>query len=333
MAWALGNLDVTDGRVRVRSLGVLDFEVLQTGLLARDSDETSIFEKYWGIDTPEQIAIWLQGNLEKRREGRHNPFVYELDGEVAGYTSFLRISEHERTLEIGSTWVMPKHRRSAVNTRVKKQLLKYAFESLNAERVEFRVDIENYRSQMAVLRLGAKFEGRLRSRHTLPTGEVRDGHLYSLVRSDWIKMSAHLDALVGMRNSELGLMPNRISGENIELRRLKWTDAEKLHNLVAANRKDLTEFFPKIGCLTQLVQARALIADREHQAIAETAFYYGIFRGEKRDTLLGQVHAHSIQWPLGTAEIGYWLDSAWRKKGIARQAAKLIIERLKYRKN
>ena len=50
--------------VRVRSLGCWILKA-ETGLLARDR-RNQYFENI-GVSTPQQIAIWLQGNLETAR--------------------------------------------------------------------------------------------------------------------------------------------------------------------------------------------------------------------------------------------------------------------------
>jgi len=97
----------------------------------------------------------------------------------------MRLEPSNKSLEIGGTWVAPKWRKSFVNTEVKFLLLQYCFETLSAERVEFRVDGRNIESQRAVLRIGAKLEGRLRTRQLYPDGVARDGLLFSVIRPEW----------------------------------------------------------------------------------------------------------------------------------------------------
>ena len=64
-------------------------------------------------------------------------------------------------------------------------MLKYAFETLEFERVEIKTDVLNVPARKALLRIGAKEEGILRS-HTLMThGRRRDTIYYSILRSEW----------------------------------------------------------------------------------------------------------------------------------------------------
>jgi len=89
---------------------------------------------------------------------------------VAGATRYLNIMPHNRGLEIGGTWYGLEFQRTAVNTECKYLLLKYAFESLECIRVQFKTDIRNTRSQHAIERIGAKREGVLRNHMILPDG-------------------------------------------------------------------------------------------------------------------------------------------------------------------
>jgi len=83
-------------------------------------------------------------------------------GRLAGSTRFLDIQRRECGLEIGWTFVGAPFRRTAVNTACKRLLFAHAFEDLGAERVCLKTDHQNERSQAAILRLGARFEGTLR---------------------------------------------------------------------------------------------------------------------------------------------------------------------------
>jgi RimJ/RimL family protein N-acetyltransferase len=64
-------------------------------------------------------------------------------------------------------------------------LLQHAFETLGCIRVQFKTDMRNTRSQIAIERLGAKREGVLRNHMILPDGAYRDSVYYSIVDSEW----------------------------------------------------------------------------------------------------------------------------------------------------
>jgi len=63
--------------------------------------------------------------------------------------------------------------------------LKYVFETLEFNRVQFSVDKENVRSQRAVLKLGAKQEGVFRSNYINASGECRDDIYFSIIKPEW----------------------------------------------------------------------------------------------------------------------------------------------------
>src|SRR5262249_26602014 len=72
------------------------------------------------------------------------------------------LHEHQlpnRRVEIGSTWIIPRWQRTAVNTEAKYLMLRHAFETLGCIRVEFKTDALNQKSRAAILRLGAKQKG------------------------------------------------------------------------------------------------------------------------------------------------------------------------------
>lgn len=102
-----------------------------------------------------------------------------------GSTSFGNISFRDRRIEIGWTWISREFQGKGVNSQIKYLMLKYAFETLDFERVEIKTDVLNIPARKALLRIGAKEEGVLRS-HTLMTyGRRRDTIYYSILRSEW----------------------------------------------------------------------------------------------------------------------------------------------------
>jgi len=88
--------------------------------------------------------------------------VVRESGEVVGGTRFMNIDATNRHVEIGSTWIVPAWQRTAANTEAKYLMLRHAFESWGCSRVELKTDALNQQSRKAILRLGAKEEGRFR---------------------------------------------------------------------------------------------------------------------------------------------------------------------------
>ena len=113
-------------------------------------------------------------------------------GQVVGWTSFLDISPNDARLEIGSTAYDRQVWGSAVNPETKLLLLTYAFEDLGVGRVQLKTDVRNERSQRAIARLGAQFEGVLRRYQRRGDGTVRDTVMFSITAEEWPEVKAGL---------------------------------------------------------------------------------------------------------------------------------------------
>jgi N-acetyltransferase len=111
--------------------------------------------------------------------------------EIAGITFYLKMDRENRSLEIGTTNVAPRFRRTHINSFAKFLMLTDAFENLKCIRVCFRVDEENLISRAAVERLGAHYGGLLRNERILPDGRVRNYCFYSILDSEWPEIKSH----------------------------------------------------------------------------------------------------------------------------------------------
>ncbi|MEO6822657.1 MAG: GNAT family N-acetyltransferase [Candidatus Nanopelagicales bacterium] len=106
-------------------------------------------------------------------------------GALVGTTSYLEVSPHDARGEIGSTTYAPDVWATVVNPECKLLLLGYAFDLLGWGRVQLKTDIRNHRSQQAIARLGARYEGTLRRYQRRADGSVRDTPVFSVTREDW----------------------------------------------------------------------------------------------------------------------------------------------------
>ena len=138
------------------------------------------FESYW------------QGMLPGGQSNRIAFAVCLVEtGEIVGTSSFLHISEANRTVEIGSTFLHPRVRGTRVNPEMKLLMLGHAFER-GALRVQLTVDSRNLRSQAAVEKLGAVREGVTRRHLVTWTGHQRDSVVYSVIDTEWIDVRDRL---------------------------------------------------------------------------------------------------------------------------------------------
>ncbi|MBP1994386.1 GNAT family N-acetyltransferase [Paenibacillus eucommiae] len=150
------------------------------------------------VSKPEHLE--MNKKIELRDQGLGYPFVvFDKDvNEIVGSTSYMNISERDRKLEIGGTWLHPKVWRTSVNTECKYLLLKYGFEELDLVRVQFRTDARNERSNRAIQRIGAQLEGTLRQEMIMHDGHFRDSNVYSILDKEWD----------GIRDKLLGYLSN-----------------------------------------------------------------------------------------------------------------------------
>lgn len=155
----------------------------------------------FGLNTPEAYLKEFQDSKKYRADHYGMGFVIRdlATAQVAGISSFLKIDQENRSLEIGTTNIAPRFRRTYINTATKLLMLTEAFEKLNCIRVSFRVDEENKISRDAVERLGAKYGGLLRYERILPDGRIRNYCFYSIIDKEWPDIKNQLQNLLNRR--------------------------------------------------------------------------------------------------------------------------------------
>jgi RimJ/RimL family protein N-acetyltransferase len=129
---------------------------------------------------------------EKRNEEYAFAVVLKKENRVVGSTSYLTIVSRHKRAEIGSTWYEPEFQGTYVNPESKFLLLRHAFEDWGAVRMQLGTHMKNLHSQRAILKIGAKFEGRLRNYGIMPDGTPRDSMLYSITSSEWPGVKSRL---------------------------------------------------------------------------------------------------------------------------------------------
>jgi RimJ/RimL family protein N-acetyltransferase len=153
----------------------------------------------WTIARPRDEAglrAWLEATLANAAADIERPFAtVDLATERAiGSTRFLNIVPEHKRLEIGWTWVGTAFQRTGANREAKLLQLTHAFETLGANRVEFKTHSLNERSRVALLGIGATFEGIFRNHMVMPDGPLRHSAYYSVIAEEWPTVKARLDA-------------------------------------------------------------------------------------------------------------------------------------------
>ena len=146
------------------------------------------------VPSRQTMAGYIESALQAQSQDRELPFVIvrKDSGQVVGTTRFYDIALEEGRAAIGYTWLSLGAQRTAVNTESKLLLLTHAFESWHCNRVELITDVLNQQSRDAILRLGAKQEGILRSHMRMPNGRIRDSVCFSIIAREWPEVRASL---------------------------------------------------------------------------------------------------------------------------------------------
>jgi RimJ/RimL family protein N-acetyltransferase len=152
-----------------------------------------------------RMIDYIKAALSGQAQGRELPFVIirrsgtgdppvKTSGEVVGTTRFYDIKPNDRGVAIGYTWLSKSAQRTAINTESKLLMLSHAFEFWRCIRVELLTDALNEQSRAAILRLGAREEGILRSHMIMPGGRIRDSVIFSIIADEWPEVKARLEA-------------------------------------------------------------------------------------------------------------------------------------------
>ncbi len=182
-----------------------------SGLVAASAGDPALY-RWSPVPQSEAEAIrYVDTAIALREAGSAQPYVHVRmnDGTVIGSTRFFDLERwawpeghmhHGRTTptacEIGYTWLSPQAVRTAANTEAKFLMLTYAFETWKVLRVCLHSDARNTRSRAAMERLGAKFEGILRSHRMAADHIARDSARYSIVAVEWPEVKQRLTNLL-----------------------------------------------------------------------------------------------------------------------------------------
>lgn len=150
--------------------------------------------RYIPADPQKGFAARLPWMVTENAQGRLITFVVRrnADDAIVGSTSYLAIQPMDARVEIGFTWYVPQAQGGPVNPECKYLLLQNAF-AAHYNRVEFKTDAKNKRSQAALKKLGAREEGTLRGHMWMPQGYFRDSVYFSVLASEWPQVKAALE--------------------------------------------------------------------------------------------------------------------------------------------
>ena len=179
-----------NNRVKLTLLDLSNYKHLEE--IAQEKD--LIIYSPSDISTPEKLKAYVQVAVDGYYHKVTIPFIiYDKEKQAyAGSTRFGIINWKNKVLHIGWTWIGHKFQGTGLNANMKFLMLQYAFETLEFEKVEFRIDERNHKSRRAVEKLGATLEGILRKDTVMKDGFRRSTCCYGIIMSEWDSINKNL---------------------------------------------------------------------------------------------------------------------------------------------
>jgi RimJ/RimL family protein N-acetyltransferase len=177
-----------NNRVKLTLLDLSNFKHLEE--IAQEKD--LIFYSPSDISTPQKLKAYVKLAIDGYNLKTTIPFIiYDKEKQAfAGSTRFGLINPKNKVLHIGWTWIGHQFQGTGLNADMKYLMLRYAFESLEFEKVEFRIDERNIKSRKAVEKLGATLEGVLRNDTIMQDGFRRSTCCYGILKAEWSLIKA-----------------------------------------------------------------------------------------------------------------------------------------------
>lgn len=155
--------------------------------------------------TEAQRDAYFDKAFRDRERGEAYPFVIKAAGRVIGTSRYADIRWQHRNCELGYTWLDPRYQGGVANVESKYLMLKHLFEERDFLRVQLHTDARNLRSQEAIRRLGAVYEGVLRRHMVAKDGFVRDTVVFAITDLDWPSVKPQLEARLEAKFAALHL--------------------------------------------------------------------------------------------------------------------------------
>lgn len=183
-----------NNRVKLTLLDLSNYKNLELIAVQKDL----IFYSPSDISTPVKLREYVSLAVDGYYHKTTIPFiVFDKEKQAyAGSTRYGLIDKKNKVLHIGWTWIGDIFQGTGLNSNMKFLMLQYAFEVLNFEKIEFRIDERNNKSRKAVEKLGATLEGVLRKNIEMKNGHRRNTCCYGILREEWTLIKPKLSSLI-----------------------------------------------------------------------------------------------------------------------------------------
>ena len=184
------DLQLETQKVLLRPIAETDMEAFHQ--LAQDEDMWQYFSL--NLADEKQLKTWMNMAFHEIQMNTRRAFtiIEKSSGTIAGSMSMGNISLHDLRLEIGWSWLGKAFRSTGMNRHSKYAMMKYGFEEMHFERIEFKTDVLNQRARKGLENIGGKEEGILRSHMTMWNNRRRDSVYYSVLKNEWPQIKASI---------------------------------------------------------------------------------------------------------------------------------------------
>lgn len=170
--------------------------------LVKDDDTIWTYMSAYGPFTGEaEFAAWVAS-----RPALQDPYSYGIidkNGRCVGIATLMEIRPANAVIEVGHIVYSPALQRTPLGTEAQYLLAKYAFDTLDYRRYEWKCNALNAPSRRAALRYGFKFEGILRQQ-MIAKGRNRDTAMFSMLDSEWPQRKATFERWLAPENFTAG---------------------------------------------------------------------------------------------------------------------------------
>ncbi len=161
---------------------------------AYDADEMIWRYMFSGpFESVEAMRAYMKGQVDAPN-GLAYTVVDNASGQVVGVINYLNNAPKDLKIELGSIWYSPIAQRTHTNLEATYLTLKHAF-GLGYQRLEWKCNALNERSQKSALRMGFTYEG-TQDAHMIVKNRTRNTAWFRILASEWPSVQARLEALL-----------------------------------------------------------------------------------------------------------------------------------------
>ena len=171
-------------RALLRPVTVDDYDVFLS-LAKQDADMWYYFSLNLGDE--KQLQRWFEIAFAEKAANTRRAFtiIDKQTGQIGGSSSLGNISMYDLRAEIGWSWLGKDFRSTGLNRHAKYAMMRYAFEEMHFERIEFKTDVMNARARKGLENVGGIAEGILRSHMKMWNNRRRTSIYYSVLKDEW----------------------------------------------------------------------------------------------------------------------------------------------------